>query len=172
MKKNEFVILSLKLLGIYITVLGLASIGSAFGMRGLSHMDSWGLYIGIIVYLVAGVILISKAGLISQYVLPIDNGIIDKFYISEPFQKAVLRIIGIYIVILAIPSLVQIAGQWIQYGLWGSKIPEYMKETPNYIIPLISQLIRFLLGLFLALGPSSIIKILGRFDKTIEKMGT
>ena len=172
MKKNEIVILALKLLGIYITVQGLSAFASTFGQNGFRGIGSWSMYLGFFIYLLSGIILLLKAKSLSSHILPIDDETIDELKISEGFQKAALRIVGIYISIFAIPALLHIAGQMIQYRLMGYQIPDYLQQKPLLIIPLISQFVYFLIGLFLALGPGSIIKVLSRFDKTIEKMNT
>ena len=172
MKKHEIVILSLKLLGIYITVQGLSSIGASFGMNDFRGIANWSMYIGFIIYLSSGLVLIFKAEKLSGYILPNDDTFVEKIAISETFQKAALRVIGLYVAIFAFPPLFHIAAKIVQYKFWGSELPEYLKDGPLYIVPFLSELVRFILGLFLALGPGSIIKVLGRFDKTIEKMGT
>jgi hypothetical protein len=51
-------------------------------------------------------------------------------------------------------------------------IPEYMRENPNFTVSLVSQSVRFLLGVFLALGPDQLIRGLSRFDQSIKKMDT
>lgn len=172
MKKNEIVILALKLLGIYITIQGLSAFASTFGQNGFRGIANWSLYLGFLIYLLSGVILISKAKPLSSHILPIDEGVVDELKISEGFQKSALRIVGIYISIFAIPALLHITGQMIQYEFLGSQIPEYLQQKPLLIVPLVSQLVYFFIGLFLSLGPGSIIKALSRFDKTIEKMNT
>ena len=96
MKKNEIVILSLKLLGIYITVQGLSSIGSFFRMNELRGLSDWSMYFGLIIYLGSGLILIFKSKKLSKYMLPHDDSMVEKFEISETFQKAALRVIGLY----------------------------------------------------------------------------
>ena len=172
MKKNEIVILAVKLLGIFITVQGLSSFTSTFGQNGFHGIDSWSLYLGFLIYLLSGLILLFKAEVLSVHILPLDDSTVTKLNISENFQTAALRIVGIYISIFAIPALLHLTGKMIQYEFFVSEIPEYLKEKPYYIVPLISQTIYFLIGLFLAMGPSVIIKVLSRFDKTIEKMST
>ena len=170
MKKNEIVILALKLLGIYLTIQGLSAFTSTFGQNGFRGFDNWSLYFGFFIYLLSGLILFSKAKPLSSYILPIDEGSVDELKISEGFQKAALRIVGIYISIFAIPALLHLTGKMIQYELFGSQLPEYLQQKPLLIVPLISELANFLIGLFLAFGPGSIIKMLSRFDKTVEKM--
>ncbi len=172
MNKNEIVAIALKLLGIYIFVLGLASIGTSTGINGFTDLSNWSLYFGIIIYFASGVILIFKGDFISKLLFRPGEHVIERFEISETFQKCALRIIGIYVAISALPALVHIAGQIIQYNFLGSDIPEYLQQKPNYVVPLISQAVRFLLGVFLALGPGSVIKVLSRFDSSIEKMNT
>lgn len=172
MNKNEVVTIALKILGIYILVLGLASIPTSTRINGLNGFDNWSLYFGTFIYLASGIVLIFKAESISKLIFRPREGAVEKFNVSENFQKGALRVIGIYVAIFALPALIHVAGQIIQYELLSSDIPEHLQEKPNYIVPLISQLVRFLLGLFLALGPSSVIEALSRFDKTIEKMRT
>ena len=171
-KKNEIVILALKLLGIFITVQGLSAFASTFGQNGFHGIGNWSLYLGFFIYLLAGLILLFKAVAISKFILPIDNGAITELKISENFQAAALRIVGIYISIFAIPALLHLLGRIIEYKYFRTEIPEYMKENPNFIFPLISQAIYFLIGLYLAIGPRSLLKVFGRFDKTIDKMST
>jgi hypothetical protein len=172
MRKNEIVILALKLLGIYIFVQGIASFGTSMGINGISGFDNWSLYFGTLIFLISGLILIFKAENISKYMFHLGDDTVAKFDMSESFQKGALRIIGIYVAIFALPALIHIIGQIIQYELLSSKIPDHLKEKPNYVVPLISQIVRFLLGVFLALGPTAVIKALSRFDKTIERIGT
>ena len=172
MKKHDLVILSLKLLGIYITIQGISSISMSFGVNGFSGLDSWSLHFGVFVFLASGLCLIFKADTLSKYILPDDGSTIENLELSEGFQKAALRIMGVYVAVFSIPSLSHIIGQMVESGFIGTEIPDHVRETPSYIVPFVSQLIRFLIGLFLALGPSSVIKALGRFDKTIEKLGT
>jgi hypothetical protein len=172
MKKNEIVILAVKLLGIFITIQGLSSFTATFGQNGFHGIDNWSLYLGFLIYLLSGLILLFKAETLSAHILPLDESTVTELNISENFQTAALRIVGIYISIFAIPALIHLTGKMIQYEFFGSEIPEYLKEKPYYIVPLISQTVYFLMGLFLAMGPSAIIKVLSRFDKTIEKMST
>lgn len=172
MKKNEIVTIVLKILGIYIFVLGLSSIATSTGMNGLSGFSNWSLYFGTIIYFISGLILIFKGEIISKLLFRSDENVVEKFEISENFQKGALRVIGIYVAIFALPALIHIAGQIIEYDILSSDIPEHLQQKPSYIVPLVSQSVRFLLGVCLALGPNSIIKVLGRFDKTIEKMST
>jgi hypothetical protein len=172
MKKNEIVILAVKLLGLYFTIQGLASVSMTLGQNGFRGLDNWSLYVGVLVYFISGLILFLKAEAISKHILPSDDSVVTELNISENFQSAALRIVGIYVLVFAIPGLLHLAGNMIQYNLYGAEMPNYLKEKPNYIIPLTSQAIYFLIGVFLALGPGSIIRFLGRFDKTIEKMNT
>jgi hypothetical protein len=139
-------------------------------LNGFSGFDNWSLYIGTLIYLVSGVVLIFKAKSISFLILRPDENVVEKFEISHDFQKGALRIIGIYVAIFAFPALVHIAGQIIKYELLSSDIPEHLVEKPNYIVSLVSQSVRFFLGIFLALGAESVIKVLARFDKTVENM--
>ena len=172
MNKNEIVTIALKVLGIYIFVLGLSSIASSIGMNSLSGFSNWTLYIGIFIYIISGLILIFKGENISKLLFRFDDKKIEKFDISEDFQKNALRVIGIYVAIFALPALIHIVGQIIEYKILSSDIPKHLQQKPNHIVLLVSQSIRFLLGVYLALGPNSILKILSRFDKSIEKMRT
>ena len=172
MKKNEIVAIALKILGIYIFVIGLSSIATSTGMNGLSGFGNWSLYLGTIIYLISGLILIFKGENISKRLFHSDENIVEKFEISENFQKGALRVIGIYVAIFALPALIHIAGQIIEYTILNSDIPNHLQQKPNYIVLLVSQSVRFLLGVYLAIGPNSIIKVLSRFDKSIEKMST
>ena len=172
MNKNEIVTIALKILGIYIFVLGLSSIVSSIGMNSLSGFSNWSLYFGIFIYIISGLILIFKGENISKLLFRFDNNLIEKVDIPESFQKGALRVIGIYVAIFALPALIHIAGQIIEYTILSSDIPKHLQQKPNYIVLLVSQSVRFLLGVYLALGPNSIIKVLSRFDKSIEKMST
>ena len=129
-------------------------------------------YFGTFIFLIFGLILIFKAENISKLLFHFTDEPVGKFDVSENFQKGALRVIGIYVAIFALPAFVHLIGQMIQYRFASSTVPDYLKENPNYLVPFISQAIRFLLGLFLALWPAEIIKTLRRFDKTTEKMNT
>lgn len=171
MKKNEIVILCLKLLGIYITVQALSALGGLSWMNGWDWMNNFSLSVGYVIYLLAGLILVFMGRDISRCILPPDDDTVGEFEISETFQKAALRIMGVYVAILAIPSLVNVIGQAVQYDSFGSEVPDYLRGRQNiFISPLVSSLVRFLLGVFLMLGPSSVVKLLSKFDKTIAKI--
>ena len=170
MKKNEIVVLAIKLLGIYMFIQGLATLGSSFGMGDFSKSSTLSLYFGVLIILFSGIILFLKAVAISKYILPDDENSISSIEISENFQAAVLRIIGIYVLVFSLPALVHLVGQMVQAHYAGPEIPDYLKVKQTNYIPLISQLVRCLLGVFLTLGAGPVIKVLGRFDKTIEKM--
>ena len=174
MKRNEIVTIALKLLGIYILVLGLAAIATSTGVNGLSGFGNWSFYFGTLIYVISGLILIFKGDNISTLLFPPKEHehIVEKFEISQNFQKGAFRVIGIYVAIFALPALVHIAGQIIEYGVLSSEIPGYLQQKPNYVVPLVSQVVRLLLGIFLALGAESVIKVLARFDKTVEKLST
>lgn len=153
-------------------MLGLSSIASSIGINSLSGFSNWSLYFGIFIYIISGLILILKGENISKILFRFEDNSIEKFDISENFQKGALRVIGIYVAVFALPALIHIAGQIIEYRILSSDIPKHLQQKPNYIILLVSQSVRFLLGVYLALGPNSIIKVLSRFDKSIEKMST
>ena len=172
MKKNEIVILALKLLGIFLTVSGLSAFASTFGQNGFRGVGNWSLYLGFFVYLLSGLIVLLKARSLSKYMLPFDDSVVTELKISENFQAAALRIAGVYISASAIPSVLHLTGRIIEYKYFKNEIPDYLKQNPNFIIPLLSETIYFLIGLFLAMGPRSLLKVLSRFDETIEKMST
>lgn len=171
MKKNEIVILALKILGIYMFVQGLSTLGSSMGLGNFSNYAALSLYLGILIILSSGLIIFFKAVAISKYILPVDEEAVASFEISEDFQKAALRIFGIYVIVFSLPAVVHIIGEILQAYFAGSEIPEYLRKKQNKFLPLISQLLRLLIGVFLTLGAEPVIKLLGRFDKTIEKIG-
>ncbi len=76
MKKNEIVILALKLLGLYFTIQGFSSLLMSFGQSGFDGFENWNLHIGILIYFISGLILFVKAPAISNYILPPDENII------------------------------------------------------------------------------------------------
>ena len=172
MKKNEIAILGSKLLGIYFIVNGLSGFPATIGMSGQEGIGNLSFILGLLILITIGAFLFIKAENISIFLLGSESGSIEKFEISEGFQGAALRLMGIYILINTIPSLVHLFGQIIQIHYFTSEIPKYLQDRPFPIVSIVSQLVRFLLGLYLTLGASSVIKILGRFDKSIEKMGT
>jgi uncharacterized membrane protein len=172
MNNNEIILIALKILGLYILVQGLASLASSTGINGLSGFDNWSLYLGTFIYLIAGLILIFKTESISKLIFSPSENVVQKFDVSVDFQKGALRVIGIYVAIFALPSIIHIIGQMVQFELMHEDIPEYMRENPNFTVSLVSQSVRFLLGVFLALGPDQLIRGLSRFDQSIKKMDT
>ncbi len=172
MKNNEIAILGSKLLGIYFIITGLSGFPTTLGMSGQDGIGNLNFILSLLILITTGLVLFIKAEKISHFLLGSESGSIEKIEISEGFQEAALRLIGIYILITTIPSLVHLFGQIIQILYFTSDIPKYLQDRPLPIVHLISQSIRFLLGLYVTLGPSSVFKILQRFDKSIEKMGT
>jgi hypothetical protein len=87
MKKNEIVILALKLLGIYITVQGLSAFASTFGQNGFRGIGNWSMYLGFFIYLLSGIILLLKAKSLSSNILSIDDETIDEYENIGRFPK-------------------------------------------------------------------------------------
>jgi hypothetical protein len=172
MNQKEIASVALKILGIYVLILGLSSISAPLGFPGIDGLNFLSFLVSTLTYILSGLILIFKAESISNILLRSDDQLLEKIDVSENFQKASLRVLGVYVAVFAIPSLVHLAMETIHYQILSSSVPEHLQQKPNYIIPLVSQALRFLIGVYLALGADSVIKVLGRFDKTIEKMNT
>ena len=66
MKKQEIVILALKLLGIYFFISGLASLGQSTFLKGIEDLSNFSIYSGSLVLLTSGLILFFGTKCIGQ----------------------------------------------------------------------------------------------------------
>ena len=170
MTKNEIVTIALKILGIYVLILGLSSISAPLRFCAMEGVNNWSFFITTFIFIVSGLILIFKAESISKLITRSSDGLVDKIDFSENIQKAALRVIGIYVAVFTLPSIVFLFGEVIQYKIAMKSVPEYFQQRPNFVVPMISQMLRLIIGIYLALGADTVIRALGRFDKTFEKM--
>lgn len=170
MRKHEFVILCLRLLGIYILVIGL---GSLFSQLGWTAGDATAklMVLGPVFYIMAGGGLIGMAPRLSTYILVMsepDEGF--ELPLTERTTRTALLIMGIYIFTITLPHLVQLAFDTGLYYKNAGETPSHLREADYRWVYLIGPTLKLLLSIGLILGPDKVLGLLSRYDVSFKKL--
>ena len=130
MKKADFAILCLKLLGIYFLVWGLSSLFSVVSVILQSAEPQHYYPAGTFLYVIAGLILLLAAKPISSFIIGFSEADENNVQIVATEQSARLAfiILGIYIFAYSLPHLIQIS---IDVGIYYAKIDEIPKSIKS-----------------------------------------
>ncbi len=169
MKKKDFVILCLRLLGIFITVQGftlLPSIASMFMPFGGLNLFS------PFVYLLCGIALLIYAPKLSKYIIELNDSDNNDLQISssETTARIAFIILGIYIFTYAVPQLIHLSVDVVLYYIKINEIPENVREVQNKWTILIGPIIKLVLSFILIIGPGKVVDFISIYDDTFKKM--
>jgi len=172
MKKADFVILCLKLLGIYFFVVGLSSLFSVLSVILQSTESKPYFSIGPFMYIVAGSILFAFAKRISTYILEFSEADDDDIQIMATEQTARIAfiILGIFIFSHALPQLVQLALDVGLYYVRIDEIPKHLREQQHRWTTLIGPGVKLLIASVLIIGPDKIIGFIAQYDETFKNL--
>jgi hypothetical protein len=172
MKKADFVILCLKLLGIYFFVIGISSLSSALAVILQSGDSKPYFSIGPIMYIVAGSILFVSAKRISIYILEFSETDDDNIQIMATEQTARIAfiILGIFIFSHALPQLVQLALDVGLYYVRFDEIPKHLREQQHRWTIIIAPVVKLLIAMVLIIGPDKIIGFIAKYDETFKNL--
>ena len=99
MKKSDFVILCLRLMGIYFGVLGVSSLTNMASIFFDSSNSPTYLYISPIIFIISGVVLFGYAHKLSHFIIEFSEAEEKSFHItaSEKTTRIALLVLGIYL---------------------------------------------------------------------------
>lgn len=173
MKKNYFVIICLRLLGIYFGVLGLSSLPSIISMvtQSSGNTQSY-FFIGPVIFIASGLILCIYAKKISRYIVEFSEAEKDEWHItvSEKTTRIALLVLGIYIFTQTLPQLIQLS---IEVGLYyknAAEIPKHLSSIQPRWTYLIGPILKLFISIVLIIGPDKIADLLSKYDDTFRKM--
>ena len=172
MKKNKFVILCLRLLGIYFFVLGLASLPSIISVSIQTTDPQLYFLIGPLIYLISGSILFIFAPRISCFTVEFSEAEEDGFPIiaSEKCARIAFIVLGIYIFAQTLPHLIQLS---IDVGLYYNRIdeiPKHLRQQQARWTIIIGPAVKLIISVVLIIGPDKIIEFIAKFDESFKKV--
>jgi hypothetical protein len=172
MKKTEFVTLCLRLLGIYLFIIGLSAIGNvlSFALQDVQNNSFY--HLGPAIYLFSGAILFLSAKGISKYIVDFSEADDDNFQVApaEQTTRVALLIIGIFVFVNALPQVINLAVE-VAINRWQmNDVPEYMRAQKHQWTTLIGPGLKLLISIGLIIGPDKVTGFLGRYDETFKKL--
>lgn len=157
MKIRELAFLAVRILGIYLFVLGLKQLVDLLQLTGSTYLQ-WlehevtfmevFLFIGLpsLILLIGGIVLWIFAKPISKSLILKDSTESESHWQMREIEGFVLSVVGLLLVVWSLPTMtrmivnyINIAGQEVRF------------DKMSYIYPIIEQGIRFLIGLLLLL---------------------
>lgn len=168
MNKRDIVILSLRLLGIYLFLAGLSTFSGLIVNIFEPVSERWDFFVAPIPFLVGGAFLYLKAPFLSRFILNYDvlNENNNSSVRSDEIIYIALQIMGIYILANALPPFFDIFVNSVAYSIRITAVPESIrmkKQSWSYIV---DPSIRIVIGLFLLFGKNNIIKFIKKTRRT------
>jgi len=171
MGNKNFVILCLRLLGIYFFVLGLSALPGVVSMfLRAFHAESY-YFMGPLIYLIAGTILFVSAPRISHFIIEFSGADEDGYHISVTEQTARIAfiILGIFIFAQALPQIIQLAMDIGVYYARIDEIPGHLRSQQQRWTILIGPAVKLIIGVVLIIGPDKIMGVIARYDESFKK---
>ena len=172
MKNKDFVILCLRLLGIYFVVIGLGSYARVVALLVESENVPISVYLAPNVYVICGCILFFAAPGLSSFIVSFSEADDEKISISpsEKTARIALLVLGIYILTYALPQFIRVA---IDVGLYYKdldKIAKELREVRAKWTYLIGPVIQLAIAAILIVGPDKIVGLLAKYDTTFKRI--
>jgi hypothetical protein len=173
MKNKDFVVLCLRLLSIYLGVVGLSALPNICSFF-IESFDSAPIYIAItpLIFIVCSLVLYFRAPNLSHFIVEFSNTEEENTMIttSEKTARIALLVLGIFIFVNALPQFIQMS---IDVGLYYKKlgdIPKDIREVQNRWTYLIGPVIKIILSTVLIVGPDKVIGIVSKYDSTFKRL--
>lgn len=172
MKKNNFVILCLRLMGIYFGVFGLSSLPNMTSIFLESSNSPKYFLISPLLLIVSGVVLAIFAPRLSKFMIDFSEAEDNSFHItaSEKTTRIALLVLGVFIFAQSLPQMIQLS---IDVGLYYSKsdeIPEHLRYVQQRWTYLIGPVVKLIISAILIIGPDKIIGFISRYDQTFKRI--
>ncbi|MCP4110907.1 MAG: hypothetical protein GY749_36200 [Desulfobacteraceae bacterium] len=172
MKKNEFVILTLRLLSIYFVVTGFSSISNVIPIIIASPQPFFSFIIGPFTLIICGFVLYIFAPGFSLFIIEFSNAEDDDFHIteSEKTTRIALLILGFFIFAQALPQVIQASVEAGLYYKHINKIADSLREDQHKWTYLIGPFVNLIIGIVLIIGPDKLLTFLPRYDESFKKI--
>ena len=172
MKKNKFVILCLRLLGIYFFVLGLSSLPGVILMFTQASNAEPYYFIGPFVFIASGLVLFMFANSFSTFIIEFSEAEEDDIHItvSEKTARIAFIILGIFIFAQALPQLIQLSIDVGLYYIRIDEIPKHLRGQQQRWTLLIGPTVKLFIGVVLIIGPDKIIGFIAKYDETFKRI--
>ena len=172
-RKHNFVVLCLRLLGIYFFVLGLHSLPNVLSMfvESGNHIPSY-FFISPVVLIISGFVLYVYAPKIGLHIVKFSEAEEGDLHISasEKTTRIALLILGIFIFADALPQLIQTSFNVASYYQKIDEIPDHLRETQSRWTYIIGPFINLVISAILIIGPDKVIGILAKYDDQFKKL--
>jgi len=171
MKKNNIVILCLRLMGIYFGILGLSSLPNMTSLFLESSSSPKYFLISPLILIVSGVVLVILAPRLNHFMIEFseaDNNL--HISASEKTTRIALLVLGVFIFAQSLPQFIQVS---IDVGLYYSKsdeIPEHLRYVQQRWTYLIGPVVKLIISAVLIIGPDKIIGFIARYDQTFKRI--
>ena len=173
MKNKTFVILCLRLLSIYLGIIGLSSLPNISAIF-IESFDSAPIYIAItpLILIACSLVLYFNAPRLSFFIVEFGNAEDENMLISpsEKTARIALLVLGIFIFVNALPQFIQLS---IDVGLYYkdlTNIPKHIREVQHKWTYLIGPVIKIILSAVLIIGPDKVIGVLSKYDTTFKRI--
>ena len=173
MKKDEFVMLCLKIMGIYFLLMGLINLPHLLKSLLEPKEMMWDFFVSPLLFFICGAFLFFFAKQFSKLMVDIDperEGRVE-LSTSSNTSRIALQVLGFYIVATGIPYFFQILVNSTAYYYDMSSIPEHLRQRQQFLINLIGPGIKTFIGLWFIFGTKAIINFVGKFDSTVKNIG-
>ena len=172
MEKNKFVILCLRLLGIYFFVLGLASLPGIITISFQTANRDIFYIVGPIIYLISGLILFIFAPRISRFIVKFSETEKEGFRITdyEKTARIAFLVLGIFIFAQALPHLIQLSIDVRLYYSRLDEIPKHLRGQQAKWTTIIGPAVKLMISIILIIGPDKIIGLISKFDHSFKKI--
>ena len=172
MKKQEFIILCLRLLGIYLFVSGLGSLPGIISTLLEYPNSRFHFFVGPSIYICTGVILVVYAGKLSNFIVDFSEAEDDevKLVASENTARLAFIVLGIYIFSYVLPQLIQLSIEVGLYYVRIDEIPSHLRGTQHRWSILIAPSIELGIAIILIIGPDKVIKFISNYDETFKRL--
>jgi hypothetical protein len=154
MKKNEFVTLCLKIMGLYFFLMGLINLPHLMSCLTEPQMSRWDFFVSPLLFFICGIILFFKATSFTRFIIDVD---IDKesgiqLEPTDNTMRIALQVLGFYILAQGIPGFCQILANAALYYYAISSIPRYLQQQQQHFIYLVGPTAQICIGLWLIIG--------------------
>ena len=172
MKKKDFVILCLRLLGIFIGVMGLSYIPHLATLFKKSHTADLSFYLSPITYTICGIVLFVYAPKISHFIIDFSEAEEGDVQItsSEKTTRIAFLVLGVYLFAQSLPQFVQVSVHTLIYYKKYTEIEKHLRGTYDEWTLLIGPFIRLIISAILIIGPDKIVGIISKHDETFERI--
>ncbi len=172
MNKDEFVILCLKIMGVYFLLMGFINLPHLLESFFTPKEMMWSFFVSPLLFFICGAIIFFLAKFFSKFIIDVDTkseGPVN-LSASSNTSRIALQILGFYILATSIPHFFQILVNSAAYYYNMSSIPEHLRQKQQFFINLIGPGIKICMGLWFIFGAKVIINFIGKFDSTIQNM--